>query len=244
VFIILFTEVVVSPEKAPASTTTKAVVAVPIFDGGSIVTAPPEIVTLEEETPMVENAVPLALPDLKVILPVPVVTPTLKVMIMLEFRLTPVAPIAGLNTMGTGGTFIEVAVRTPTVIVSLTIFAVFAIPVRFAPLPLKEVAVTTPDALRLVAAIVPTVILGVPERPKEVVAKETDEIPVRFAPLPLKEVAVTTPTKLAPALTFPTSCTLVTDILLLLFSYLSSKEVKVHIHSTLIISTSSAVMRY
>jgi hypothetical protein len=30
----------------------------------------------------------------------------------------------------------------------------------------------TPDALRLVAAIVPTVILGVPERPKEVVAKE------------------------------------------------------------------------
>ena len=37
-----FTEVVVRPLNAPASTTTKVVVAEPMFDGGSIVTAPPE----------------------------------------------------------------------------------------------------------------------------------------------------------------------------------------------------------
>ena len=91
------------------------------------------------------------------------------------------------------------------------------IPVRFAPLPTKDVAVTIPDALRLVAPIVPTVILGVPDKPKEVVAKEAvDAVPVRA---PIKEVAVTIPAKLAPVLTFPTSCTLVTDILFL-FSYL------------------------
>ena len=90
-------------------------------------------------------------------------------------------------------------------------------PVRFAPLPTKDVAVTTPEELRLVAAIVPTVILGVPDKPKEVVAKEAvDAVPVRA---PIKEVAVTIPAKLAPVLTFPTSCTLVTDILFL-FSYL------------------------
>ena len=59
------------PVNAPASTTTKVVVAVPMFDGGSMVTAPPEIDTLEDETPMVENAVPPALFALKVILPVP-----------------------------------------------------------------------------------------------------------------------------------------------------------------------------
>jgi hypothetical protein len=193
--IILFTEVVVNPlTKAPASTTTKVVVPVPISDGGLMVTAPPEIVTDEDETPIVENAVPDALFALNVILPVPVDTPTLKVIMILDAKATPVAPIAGLKVMGCGGIFIEVAVRTPTVIVSLRIFEVFA-------------------------------------------------IPVRFAPLPLKEVAVTTPTKLAPVLTFPTSCTLVTDILLL-FSYLSLKEVKVHIHSTLIITTSCTMMRY
>jgi hypothetical protein len=46
-----------------------------MFDGGSIVTAPPEIVTVDEdETPMVENAVPPALFSLKVILPVPFCT--------------------------------------------------------------------------------------------------------------------------------------------------------------------------
>ena len=59
------------PVNAPASTTTKVVVAVPMFDGGSIVTALPEIDTDEDETPMVENAVPPALFALKVILPVP-----------------------------------------------------------------------------------------------------------------------------------------------------------------------------
>ena len=66
------------------------------------------------------------------------------------------------------------------------------IPVRFAPLPENEVAVTTPDALRLVAAIVPTEILGVQERPKKVVAKDTEEILVRIAPDQTKEVAMPT----------------------------------------------------
>jgi hypothetical protein len=65
--------------------------------------------------------------------------------------------------------------------------------VRFAPLPTKDVAVTTPEAFTPV-----TVILGVPERPKEVVAKDTDEIPVRFAPEPTKLVAVTTPEAFTP----------------------------------------------
>ena len=142
-----FIEVVVSPLKAPASTTTKVVTPVPIFDGGSIVTAPPEIVTLEEDTPIVENAVPDALFALKVILPVPVVTPTLKVMMILDAGATPVAPIAGLKAKGTGGTFNTDAVRTPTVIVSLRIFEVFATPVRFAPLPKNDVAVITPVTL-------------------------------------------------------------------------------------------------
>jgi hypothetical protein len=45
-----------------------------MFDGGSIVTAPPEIVTDEDETPIVENAVPPALFSLNVILPVPFAT--------------------------------------------------------------------------------------------------------------------------------------------------------------------------
>ena len=69
-----FTEVVVRPINAPASTTTKVVTAKPMFDGGSIVTAPPEIVTDEDETPIVENAVPPALFALNVILPVPLVS--------------------------------------------------------------------------------------------------------------------------------------------------------------------------
>jgi hypothetical protein len=89
------------------------VVAVPIFAGGSMVTAPPEIVTLEDETPIVENAVPPALPDLNVILPVPFATVPLKVMMILESKETPVAPIAGLKVMGTGGTLILVAVQIP-----------------------------------------------------------------------------------------------------------------------------------
>jgi hypothetical protein len=81
-----FTEVVVRPLNAPASTTTKVVTAVPMFDGGSIVTAPPEIDTLEDETPIVENAVPPALFALNVILPVPFATVPLKVMIILELK--------------------------------------------------------------------------------------------------------------------------------------------------------------
>ena len=172
--IIALNEVVVRPLNAPASTTTKVVVAEPMGDGGSIVTAPPEIVTLEDETPIVENAVPPALFALNVILPVPVVTPTLKVMMILDARATLVAPIAGLNVMGIGGTFILVAVRTPTVIVLLRIFAVLAIPVRFAPLPKKLVAVMIPDVLMLPVLPIPT--------------------PVSPLPPPTKLVAVTTPT--------------------------------------------------
>jgi hypothetical protein len=114
------------------------VVAEPIFDGGSMVTAPPEIVTDEDETPIVENAVPPALFSLKVILPVPFVTDWLKVMIMLDARATLVAPIAGLNVTGTGATSSLVAVKTPTLIVSLRIFAVFAIPVSPLPLPTER----------------------------------------------------------------------------------------------------------
>ena len=53
--------------------------------------------------------------------------------------------------------------------------------------PLRVVSVAA------VPTIFPTVILGLPERPKEVVAKDTDEIPVRFAPLPTKDVAVMIP---------------------------------------------------
>jgi len=164
-----FIEVVVNPENAPASTTTKVVVALPMFAGGSMVTAPPEIVTDEDETPIVENAVPPALPDLNVILPVPVVTPTLKVMMILEFTLTPVAPIAGLKVMGTGGTFIEVAVRTPTVILGVPDKPV-ALPVSA---PTNEVAVIIPDVLMLPVVPIPT--------------------PVSNAPFPLNEVAVTIP---------------------------------------------------
>jgi hypothetical protein len=223
-----FIEVVVRPLNAPASTTTKVVTAVPMFDGGSIVTAPPEIVTLEDETPIVENAVPPALLLLKVILPVPVVTPTLKVIIILELKETPVAPIAGLKVMGTGGTLIEVAVRTPTVILGLPdkpvalpvnaptkldavmipevlIFPVLPIPtpVNPLPLPLKEVAVMIPVVLIFPVLPIPT--------------------PVNPLPLPLKEVAVMIPT-----LKFDGGEILVEnparldalDILLLLFSYL------------------------
>ena len=109
-----FTEVVVRPLNAPASTTTKVVVAVPMFGGGSMVTAPPEIVTLEDETPMVENAVPPALFSLKVILPVPFATVPLKVIIILESKATSVTPIPGLNVMGTGGTSSLVKVAIPT----------------------------------------------------------------------------------------------------------------------------------
>ena len=53
---------------------------------------------------------------------------------------------------------------------------------------LKSVDVETPVLL-----IPDTEMIGLPDNPKEVVAKETDEIPVRFAPEPLKLVAVTTP---------------------------------------------------
>jgi hypothetical protein len=232
VFIILFTEVEVIPLNAPASTTTKVVVAEPMFDGGSIVTAPPEIVTLDEETPMVENAVPPALPDLNVILPVPLYTCWSKVMIILDARATLVAPILGLNTMGTGGTSSLVAVRTPTVIVSLRIFAVFAIPVRFAPLPTKEVAVMIPEVLMLPVLPIPTPVNPLPLPLKEVAVMIPEVLmlpvlpiptPVNPLPLPLKEVAVMIPT-----LKFDGGEILVEnparldalDILLLLFSYL------------------------
>jgi hypothetical protein len=72
------------------------------------------MVTDEDETPMVENAVPPALPDLNVILPVPLDTCWLKVIMILELVEIPVEPIAGLKVMGTGGTFIPVKVAMPT----------------------------------------------------------------------------------------------------------------------------------
>ena len=102
------------PLNAPASTTTKVVTAKPMFDGGSMVTAPPEIVTLEDETPMVENAVPPALFSLNVMLPVPFDTNWLKVMIILDATATLVAPSAGLNVMGISGTSSPVKVAIPT----------------------------------------------------------------------------------------------------------------------------------
>jgi len=223
-----FIEVVVNPEKAPASTTTKVVVPVPMFDGGSIVTAPPEIVTDDDETPIVENAVPDALFALNVILPVPVVTPTLKVMIMLEFRLTPVAPIAGLKVMGTGGTLIEVAVRTPTVILGLPDKPV-ALPVNA---PTKLDAVMIPEVLMLPVLPIPTPVSPEPLPTNDVAVMIPVVLifpvlpiptPVNPLPLPLKEVAVMIPT-----LKFDGGEILVEnparldalDILLLLFSYL------------------------
>jgi hypothetical protein len=108
--IISFTEVVVRPIKAPASTTTKVVIPVSIFAGGSIVTTPPEIVTDVDATPMVCKTVPPALPDLNVILPVPLDIGWSKV-IMILLVLSTVAPIAGLKVMGTGMTSNLVAVR-------------------------------------------------------------------------------------------------------------------------------------
>jgi hypothetical protein len=72
---------------------------------------------------------------------------------------------------------------------------------RFVPSSIKSLALIIPalmvtpvPTLSVVAVITPTVILGLPERPKEVVAKDTDEIPVIFAPSPKNEVALTIPT--------------------------------------------------
>ena len=61
-----------------------------------------------------------------------------------------------------------------------------------------ESTVTAVPTLRLDAVTIPTFRLGVPDKPKDVVAKETEEIPVRFAPEPIKLVAVITPTTLIP----------------------------------------------
>jgi hypothetical protein len=58
----------------------------------------------------------------------------------------------------------------------------------------EEFMVTAEPTIADVAVRTPTVILGLPERPKEVVAKDTDEIPVIFAPSPKNEVALTIPT--------------------------------------------------
>ena len=69
----------------------------------------------------------------------------------------------------------DVAVRTPTTLIP------------------EEFMVTAEPTIADVAVRTPTVILGVPERPKEVVAKDTDEIPVRPLPSPENEVALTIP---------------------------------------------------
>jgi hypothetical protein len=75
------------------------------------------------------------------------------------------------------------------------------IPVRLAPLPTNDVAVTIPVTLIPVAVITPTVILGLPVNPYAVAdAVAVDAVPVR---LPTKEVAVTIPVTLTPVgLTF------------------------------------------
>ena len=170
-----------------------------MFAGGSIVTAPPEIVTLEDDTPIVENAVPPALFVLKVILPVPFSTVPLKVIMILELKETPVAPIAGLKVRGTGGTSSLVAVRTPTLRLGLPDKPV-ALP---EPLPTKEVAVIIPEVLMLPVLPIPTPVSPEP-LPKNDVAVMIPEVftfpvlpiptPVRFAPLPKNDVAVTIPT--------------------------------------------------
>jgi hypothetical protein len=170
-----------------------------MFAGGSIVTAPPEIVTLEEETPIVENAVPPALFSLNVILPVPVVTPTLKVMIILESTETPVAPIPGLKVIGTGGTFRLVAVRTPTVILGL---------------PDKPVALPVSVPTKLDAVMIPVVLI---------LSSVPTPTPVRPLPSPEKLVAVMIPTfkLLGGEILVENPARLdALDILLLLFSYL------------------------
>ena len=133
-------------------------------------TAPPEIVTLEDDTPIVENAVPPALFALKVILPVPLYTCWSKVIMILELKPTLVAPIAGLKVRGTGGTSSLVAVITPTLRLGLPNKPV-ALP---EPLPTKEVAVMIPEVLMLPVLPIPT--------------------PVSPLPLPKNDVAVTIPT--------------------------------------------------
>ena len=74
----------------------------------------------------------------------------------------------------------------------LRLVAVVAVPVT-SPVKAPEnvVAVTTPEALRLVAPMVPTVILGVPERPVALPVT----LPVRA---PENVVAVTTPVTVTP----------------------------------------------
>ena len=76
-------------------------------------TSPPEIVTVPDETAMVCKTVPPALPDLNVILPVPLVIGLSKVIMILELVEIPVEPFAGLKVMGTGGETILVAVQIP-----------------------------------------------------------------------------------------------------------------------------------
>ena len=61
-----------------------------------------------------------------------------------------------------------------------------------------ESTVTAVPTLRLDAVTIPTFRLGVPDNPKDVVAKETEEMPVRFDPEPTKLVAVTIPDTLIP----------------------------------------------
>jgi len=163
------------------------------------VTAPPEIVTLEDETPIVENAVPPALFALKVILPVPLYTCWSKVIMILELKETPVAPIAGLKVRGTGGTSSLVTVRTPTLRLGLPDKPV-ALP---EPLPTKEVAVMIPEVFTFPVEPIPTPVSPEP-LPKNDVAVmipvvlifpvEPIPTPVRFAPLPKNDVAVTIPT--------------------------------------------------
>jgi hypothetical protein len=92
--------------------------------------------------------------------------------------------------------------KTIAIAIALPVDAFVLIAVRrFVPSSIKSLALIIPalivtpvPTLSVVAVITPTVILGLPERPKEVVAKDTDEIPVIPLPSPKNEVALTIPT--------------------------------------------------
>jgi len=176
-----------------------------------MVTAPPEIVTLEDETPIVENAVPDALFSLNVMLPVPLYTAGwLKVIIILDATATLVAPIAGLNVMGIGGTSSLVAVRTPTVILGVPDKPV-ALPVNA---PTKLDAVIIPEVLMLPVLPIPTPVnpLPLPTKLDAVMIPVVFTLPlvpiptpVSPEPLPTNDVAVMIPVVLIfPVLPIPT----------------------------------------
>jgi len=96
-------------------------------------------------------------------------------------------------------------IPVPTDVPALLISTPLITPVRFAPEPTKLVAVTIPLEFIFPEVIFPTEILGLPDNPNDVVAKEAvDAVPVMVpVKLPTKLVAVITPALIlvAPILT-------------------------------------------